>query len=126
MSGQDMSARQHFQGGVGGRVSREILQAWSEYVGRELARFYATTGQDRMMIWRETPKALRAVDRLSRGLPAGYGATPDELAAFSGAWHTIAPHVIDEFRQWIAEDWGSERLTLTQFAARYRAESGGR
>lgn len=114
----------HYQGGVASRVSREIVAAWADYVAGELQDFYARTGErGGVTLWKDTPKASRAYARLSAGMPGGYACTPEELAAFSGAWHTIANHVTGEFKQWVEEERATERLTLTQFAERYRAES---
>jgi len=88
-------------------ASRADLSAWQDYVVGELARFYEECGGI-TYIWSETPAAQRYLTR-SRG--------SSEEAAFSGPWHIVRTHVTTEFRQWVEENEGTERLTLSQWRA---------
>lgn len=94
-------------------TSRVDLAEWQEYVRLELQRYGEHTG-DTGYIWADTPAAARHAAR-SRILDPGE-------RAFTGAWHTVRPYVTLEFRQWVEEYKGTERLTLSQWLERQRAE----
>lgn len=93
-------------------TSRADLMAWQEYVSGELARFYGECAGE-AYLWAETPAAARYLSR-ARG-------TSGE-AAFSGPWHVVRAHVTTEFRQWVEENEGTERLTLSQWRQRQAEE----
>ena len=83
--------------------------AWREYVRQECARFYAHCDGE-TYIWSNTP----AAERLSGKLGRGEGGNAAELAAFTGPWHVVRKHVTHEFRQWVEEYEGTDRLTYSQ------------
>ena len=92
----------------GNEMSRQDRDAWETYVRGEIARFYAVSGGV-TYIWQNTPAADRLVARLGGD---------SELAAFSGPWHVIRGHLTPEFYQWAHENYGTERLTFSQWRAR--------
>ena len=98
-------------------VARAHVVAWQGYVTGELARFAEhTDGNGR--IWQNTPHATRYVERRRAGSPEEY--------AFTGPWHVVRKHVTHEFRQWVEEYEGTERLTLSQHVERERAAATAR
>lgn len=89
--------------------------AWSEYVAGELEKFYAHT-DGITYLFQNTPAADRYIARYAkRGITS-------EQAAFSGPWHVARKHVTTEFQQWVEEYEGTDRLTLSQWRDRARAE----
>lgn len=94
------------------------LILWREYVAGEVARFYDVSGGV-TYIWDDTEAARATCTRLQAGRGHGRAAT-DEEAAFSGPWHVVRKHVTTEFRQWVEENYGTERLTLSEFIERAR------
>lgn len=89
-------------------MSRQDRDAWVAYVRGEVARFYDVSGGV-TYIWQHTPAADRLVQRLGGD---------SELAAFSGPWHVIRAHLTPEFYQWAHENYGTERLTFSQWRVR--------
>lgn len=116
-------------------MSKADETAWAEYVQRECAAFYEHC-DGVTYIWANTPEASRVIARLTGTKTAteyedeygrkrtrfDYVGGDSELAAFSGPWHVIRPHLTTEFRQWVEEYEGSERLTFSQWRARGIAE----
>lgn len=90
--------------------------AWLEYVRQECARFYEHTAGE-TYIWSNTPAAERLIGKLGRG----EGGNAAELASFTGPWHVVRKHVTHEFRQWVEEYEGTERLTYSQHRERATA-----
>lgn len=93
-------------------MSRADYDSWTTYVAGEVARFHEECGGD-SYLWANTPEAARYLSR-SRG--------SSDIAAFSGPWHIVRKHVTTEFRQWVEENERSERLTLSAWRERERAE----
>lgn len=93
-------------------MSRADHDSWTTYVAGEVARFYAECG-GASYLWADTAEAARYLSR-SRGT--------SDVAAFSGPWHIVRKHVTTEFRQWVEENEGTERLTLSAWRERQRAE----
>jgi hypothetical protein len=93
-------------------VSRVDEAAWLEYVAGEVAGFHDHCGGV-TYLWAATPAATAAIARLG-GDPA--------RAAFTGPWHVIRKHLTHEFRQWVEEYEGTERLTLSEWRVRAVAE----
>lgn len=89
-------------------MSRQDRDAWATYVRGEIARFYDASGGV-TYIWQNTPAADRLVARFGGD---------SELAAFTGPWHVVRGHLTAEFYQWAHENYGTERLTFSQWQAR--------
>ncbi|MGF3056160.1 hypothetical protein [Microbacterium sp. YY-01] len=101
--------------GVSMGVTDAAFWSWAEYVETDLQRFYATTGGETYLFAR-TPAADRHLHKCAqRGLSG-------EQAAYTGPWHVIRKHVTAEFREWVEEHRGTERLTLSQWRARDKRE----
>lgn len=89
--------------------------AWATYVAGECERFYAHT-EGVTYIFANTPKAARYLARCeARG-------TSSEQAAFTGAWHVVRGLVTTEFRQWVEEYEGTERVTFSEWRERSKDE----
>lgn len=96
-------------------VYRDDFNSWAEYVAGELARFYDHAGGV-TYLFQNTPRANAYLARAAaRGLTT-------EQAAFYGASQQVRNLVTAEFRQWWIEHWGTERITLSEWRERARAE----
>ncbi|MCZ4066450.1 hypothetical protein O1W71_02050 [Microbacterium sp. H37-C3] len=94
-------------------IAHATVLAWQEYVRLDLARYAEHTGGTGQL-WSDRPESLRFLARRRAG-------STDEYA-YTGPWHIVRKHVTTEFRQWVEEFEASERLTLTDYAAKLRAE----
>lgn len=93
-------------------MSTTVEHAWREYVTGELQRFYQHC-DGVTYIWQHTAQADALVVKLGGD---------SEAAAFRGPWHVIRKHLQAEFRQWVEEYEGTERLTPSAWAARAKDE----
>jgi hypothetical protein len=93
-------------------MTRADEAAWREYVAVEIQKFYDHCDGE-TYIWAHTEAAARVVARLGGD---------SEQAAFRGPWHVIRKHLMTEFRQWVEEYEGTERLTPTEWRAQQIAE----
>jgi hypothetical protein len=89
-------------------MTRADVDAWNAYVAGEVARFFQHC-EGTTYIWQATPEAERAIAR---------NGGDSERAAFTGPWHIIRKHLTTEFRQWVEEYEGTERITPTEWRAR--------
>lgn len=79
------------------------LEAWRGYLARLEAEYAEHTGENGR-VWLESFTGGSSFER-----------------AFTGPWSHIRAHVTTEFRQWI-EEYDVERLTLSQWVVRQRAD----
>lgn len=93
-------------------AARSDVMGWQEYVTLELERFGEHTGGNGR-VWDNTPRAVRKLAARRAGSPEEY--------AFTGPWRTVRPYVTLEFRQWVEEYEGTDRLTLSEWIERDRA-----
>lgn len=88
-------------------VNRADEAAWREYVAVEIAKFYDHC-DGVTYVWQSTPAAERVIAKLGGD---------SVQAAFRGPWHVIRKHLTGEFRQWVEEYEGTERLTPSEWRA---------
>lgn len=79
------------------------VETWQGYVSA-MESAYAAHTEGNGRVWLESFKGGSSFER-----------------AFVGPWHTVRAHVTTEFRQWL-EEYGIERVTLTRWIQRARAE----